>query len=384
MMNLTRRGFLGVSTVVAGLGLTACNNSEKKTDSDNDGKKDTADVNSVETVGASEELVKAAKEEGKLVVYGSCEEEYLNAVCTNFKKLYGIDVQAQRLSTGEVAAKIEEENGHPSADVWFGGTTDPYNVTSSKGLLEQYEPKNASHLISDKFKSTNNDWYGIYKGILGIMYDKNELERLKIDPPQDYKDLTDSKYKGLIWSSNYNTAGTAKLIINTVIQKYGHDQGVQYLVDLDKNIAQYTKSGSGPSKAIGTGECTIGLGMLHDGIYQIVDQEHDNIGLQIPSSGASYEVGATAIFKGAAHANAAKLWVEYALSPACVNLAQENGSYQFLVIDNAKQPEIATQYGLDPNNVMDYDFENAKKNTEQYVKDVMEALGGGDNRFKTE
>ena len=384
MMNLTRRGFLGVSTVVAGLGLTACNNSEKKADSDNDGKKDAADTNSVETVGASEELVKAAKEEGKLVVYGSWEEEYLNAVCNNFKKLYGIDVQAQRLSTGEVAAKIEEENGHPSADVWFGGTTDPYNVTSSKGLLEQYEPKNASHLISDKFKSTNNDWYGIYKGILGIMYDKNELERLKIDPPQDYKDLTDSKYKGLIWSSNYNTAGTAKLIINTVIQKYGHDQGVQYLVDLDKNIAQYTKSGSGPSKAIGTGECTIGLGMLHDGIYQIVDQEHDNIGLQIPSSGASYEVGATAIFKGAAHANAAKLWVEYALSPACVNLAQENGSYQFLVIDNAKQPEIATQYGLDPNNVMDYDFENAKKNTEQYVKDVMEALGGGDNRFKTE
>lgn len=384
MMNLTRRGFLGVSTVVAGLGLTACNNSEKKADSDNDGKKDAADTNSVETVGASEELVKAAKEEGKLVVYGSCEEEYLNTVCNNFKKLYGIDVQAQRLSTGEVAAKIEEENGHPSADVWFGGTTDPYNVTSSKGLLEQYEPKNASHLISDKFKSTNNDWYGIYKGILGIMYDKNELERLKIDPPQDYKDLTDSKYKGLIWSSNYNTAGTAKLIINTVIQKYGHDQGVQYLVDLDKNIAQYTKSGSGPSKAIGTGECTIGLGMLHDGIYQIVDQEHDNIGLQIPSSGASYEVGATAIFKGATHANAAKLWVEYALSPACVNLAQENGSYQFLVIDNAKQPEIATQYGLDPNNVMDYDFENAKKNTEQYVKDVMEALGGGDNRFKTE
>ena len=51
MMNLTRRGFLGVSTVVAGLGLTACNNSEKKADSDNDGKKDAADTNSVETAG---------------------------------------------------------------------------------------------------------------------------------------------------------------------------------------------------------------------------------------------------------------------------------------------------------------------------------------------
>lgn len=379
MSNLTRRNFFGVSAVVAGLGITAC----KKSDSDA-GEKKESDTNSTDAVGAPEELVKAAKEEGKLIVYGSCEEEYLNAVCANFKSLYGIDVQAQRLSTGEVAAKIEEENGHPSADVWFGGTTDPYNVSSSKGLLEQYEPKNASHLISDKFKSTNKDWYGIYKGILGILYDKEELQRLKLDVPQDYKDLIDPKYKGLIWSSNYNTAGTAKLIINTVIQKYGHDQGIQYLVDLDKNIAQYTKSGSGPSKAIGTGECTIGIGMLHDGIYQIVDQEHENVGLQIPSSGASYEVGATAIFKGAAHPNAAKLWIEYALSPACVDLAQKNGSYQFLVIDNAKQPEIATEYGLDPNNVMDYNFEDAKKNTEQYVKDVMQALGGGDSRFKTE
>ncbi len=379
MSNLTRRNFFGVSAVVAGLGITAC----KKSDSDA-GEKKESDTNSTDAVGAPEELVKAAKEEGKLIVYGSCEEEYINAVCANFKSLYGIDVQAQRLSTGEVAAKIEEENGHPSADVWFGGTTDPYNVTSSKGLLEQYEPKNASHLISDKFKSTNKDWYGIYKGILGILYDKEELQRLKLDVPQDYKDLIDPKYKGLIWSSNYNTAGTAKLIINTVIQKYGHDQGIQYLVDLDKNIAQYTKSGSGPSKAIGAGECTIGIGMLHDGIYQIVDQEHENVGLQIPSSGASYEVGATAIFKGAAHPNAAKLWIEYALSPACVDLAQKNGSYQFLVIDNAKQPEIATEYGLDPNNVMDYNFEDAKKNTEQYVKDVMQALGGGDSRFKTE
>lgn len=379
MSNLTRRNFFGVSAVVAGLGITAC----KKSDSDASEKKK-SDTNSTDAVGAPEELVKAAKEEGKLIVYGSCEEEYLNAVCANFKSLYGIDVQAQRLSTGEVAAKIEEENGHPSADVWFGGTTDPYNVSSSKGLLEQYEPKNASHLISDKFKSTNKDWYGIYKGILGILYDKEELGRLKLDVPQDYKDLIDPKYKGLIWSSNYNTAGTAKLIINTVIQKYGHDQGIQYLVDLDKNIAQYTKSGSGPSKAIGTGECTIGIGMLHDGIYQIVDQEHENVGLQIPSSGASYEVGATAIFKGAAHPNAAKLWIEYALSPACVDLAQKNGSYQFLVLDNAKQPEIATEYGLDPNNVMDYNFEDAKKHTEQYVKDVMEALGGGDSRFKTE
>ena len=330
-------------------------------------------------------LIEAAKAEGELIVYGSCEEEYLAAACENFEKLYGIKVQYQRLSTGEVQSKIEEENGNPSGDVWFGGTTDPYNVAASEGLLEAYDAQNASHLLSDKYRDADGYWYGIYKGILGFMVNKDELARMGIEEPADWKDLLDEKYKGLVWLSNYNTAGTAKLVINTMIQKYGHDEGIQYLVDLDKNIEVYTKSGSGPSKNVGTGECVVGIGFLHDGITQIVDNGYGNIGLVIPSTGTSFEVGATAIFKGCAHPNAAKLWIEYALSPECVELAAQNGSYQFLVLDNAKQPEVAAEFGLDPENVMKYDFEDAKANTTTYVEEVMTALGSAaDDRFQTE
>ena len=40
--------------------------------------------------GISEDLIAAAQEEGALVVYGSCEEEYLAAACETFEQLYGI------------------------------------------------------------------------------------------------------------------------------------------------------------------------------------------------------------------------------------------------------------------------------------------------------
>ena len=335
-----------------------------------------------------EDLIAAAKAEGELTVYGSCEEEYLAAACQHFQELYGIKVNYQRLSTGEVQAKIEEENGNPSADVWFGGTTDPYNVLAKEDLLEPYAAQNASHLISDMYKDAEGKWYGIYKGILGFMVNTDELERLGLEAPADWQDLLKPEYKGLIWLSNYNTAGTAKLVINTMIQKYGHDEGIKYLVDLDKNIEVYTKSGSGPSKNVGTGECVIGIGFLHDGITQIVDNQYGNIALVIPSSGTSFEIGATAMFKGAAHPNAAKLWIEYALSPECVELAAQNGSYQFLVIDNATQPAQAAEFGLDPDNVMDYDFEDAKNNIGTYIEEVMDALSKsgadtGEDRFKT-
>ena len=371
-------------TAMMVLSLAACG--QKNTDDPNKG---TDENKYPEYFAGMEDLITAAKAEGELVVYGSCEEEYLSAACANFEKVFGIKTTFQRLSTGEVQAKIEEENGNPSADVWFGGTTDPYNVCASEGLLEAYEAKNASHLTSDMYRDAQGRWYGIYKGILGFMVNTDELTRRGLEAPQDWKDLLKPEYQGLIWLSNYNTAGTAKLVINTMIQKYGHDEGIKYLVDLDKNIEVYTKSGSGPSKNVGTGECVIGIGFLHDGITQINDNGYTNVQLIVPSSGTSFEIGATAIFKGAAHPNAAKLWIEYALSPECVNLGAQNGSYQFLVLDNATQPQAAKDFGLDPENVMDYDFEDATNNIKTYVEEVMTALANsgantGADRFKTE
>ncbi|MCL1965022.1 MAG: ABC transporter substrate-binding protein [Firmicutes bacterium] len=332
--------------------------------------------------GIDPALIEAAKAEGELTVYGSCEEAYLNAACDHFEQLYGIKVNRQRLSTGEVAAKIEEENGNPSADVWFGGTTDPYNETARKGLLEAYEAQNAVHLVDNMYRDANGYWYGIYKGILGFMVNTEELARMQLEAPKTWDDLLNPAYKGLIWLSNANTAGTAKLVINTIVQMKGHDEAMRYFVELDKNVAQYTKSGSGPSKKVGVGECVIAIGFLHDGITQILDG-YDNIALIIPEDGTSFEIGATAIFKGVKHPNAARLWIEYALSPECVNLAKANESYQFLVIDNGEQPEEAIAFGLDPENVIDYDFKDAKENTTKYVEDYFAALGAAaDNRFE--
>lgn len=327
-------------------------------------------------------LIEAAKAEGELVVYGSCEEPYLAAACQNFEKTYGIKVSYQRLSTGEVEAKIKEEKGNPSADAWFGGTTDPYNVAITEGLLEPYDAINAVHLKDAKYKDAENHWFGIYTGYLGFMVNQEELDRLGIEAPADWDDLLKPEYKGLISFSNPGTAGTGKLIVNTMVQMKGEEEAMKYFADIDQNIVQYTKSGSGPSKMVGPGEIVIAVGFLHDGVTQILDG-YDNIKLIGPASGTSYEIGATAIFNGAKHPNAAKLWVEYALSPDCVELGQTVGSYQFLVLDNAKDPEVIEQFNLGATKLIDYDFEAAKANTTRLVEEWNKSIVA-DARVKTE
>ena len=130
------------------LGLTACGGSkpaaapettaaatEAAAESSEESK---ADEKTEAAGGDMDALIEAAKAEGELTVYGSCEEEYLSAACQNFEKLYGIKTKYQRLSTSEVYTKVSEEAGKPSADVWFGGTMDPYNEAVAAGLLEPY------------------------------------------------------------------------------------------------------------------------------------------------------------------------------------------------------------------------------------------------------
>ena len=379
-----------LALVLAGvmvLSLIACSKAEEIKTKDEPIGEDVVE----ETAENSEmdKLIEAAKADGKLTVYGSCEEAYISAACQKFEKTYGIKVDYQRLSTGEVFTKIQEENGNPSADVWFGGTTDPYNELAELGFLEPYDAMNASHLISDKFMDAGHRWYGIYKGILGFVVNSEELERMGLEAPKDWDDLIKPEYKGLICISNPSTAGTAKLIINTMVQMKGHDEAMEYFKALDKNIYQYTKSGSGPTKMVGPGECVIGVAFLHDAITQIL-AGYDSIQMIIPESGTSYEIGATAIFKGAKHPNAAKLWIEYALTPECVNEGRENESYQFLLLDNVEQPQEAIDFGLDPENVIDYDFEDAKANTATYVEDFFKAVTSGSadgadpSRFLTE
>ncbi|MDD7364245.1 MAG: twin-arginine translocation signal domain-containing protein, partial [Olsenella sp.] len=73
MTNLSRRGFLGATaTAAAGLALAGCGGSGS---SDGGSGSDSADLSRV----ASDDMIKSAKDDGELVVYGSCEEEYLAA-----------------------------------------------------------------------------------------------------------------------------------------------------------------------------------------------------------------------------------------------------------------------------------------------------------------
>ena len=372
---MKRSKFLSVFlTAVAVAGLASCQKTETSASSD-------------------------GKLEDTLNIIGGCEEPYLKAVSEAFGKKYNVKVNYQRKSAGEITSTVEGEDGSPSSDVLFGGTTDPYNALKADKLLAQYTSVNDGNITDSKFKDPDHYWYGIYKGILGFMWNKAKLQELGLTAPTSWADLISDKYRsadgktGYITWSHPSTAGTAKLTVNTIVQlkadgkkvKYDKDgtqtdayddtAAMQYFKDLDKNIAEYTKSGSGASKKVGSGECVVGIGFLHDVIFQMKDMKYgDKIGIGVPSEGTAFEVGATAILKNCKHPNLAKKFIDFALTPECVELGAANGSYQFLVLDSktgVKQPKEAIDAGLNEVKTINYDFDDAKVNTPHYIEDWM-------------
>ena len=78
-----KKFFALLLALVMALSLVACG--EKKDEPKTDGDAATYP----EYFAGMDELITAAKAEGELVVYGSCEEEYLAAACQHFEELFG-------------------------------------------------------------------------------------------------------------------------------------------------------------------------------------------------------------------------------------------------------------------------------------------------------
>ena len=112
MLGLTACGGGGTETTAAAT--EAATQAPAETPAAAEGDKGEGAEAPAEGAGDMEALIEAAKAEGELTVYGSCEEEYLSLACKNFEDLYGIKTKFQRLSTSEVYTKISEEAGKPS------------------------------------------------------------------------------------------------------------------------------------------------------------------------------------------------------------------------------------------------------------------------------
>ena len=306
----------------------------------------------------------AAAQDAQVNVICSVQAEWCDMLKTVFAKSTGVKVNMVQKGSGEALAQLIAERANPKTDLWFGGTGDPHLQAAEQGLTVEYKSATLPQLhtwaqqqaAQSKFRTV-----GIYSGPLGFGYNTELTAKKKLAVPKSWADLLKPDYKGEIQVANPASSGTAYTMIATLVQLMGEDKAFDYMKALHKNIGQYTRSGTGPIKAVARGETTVSISFVHDGPGEKL--QGFPVETITPAEGTGAEIGSMSLIKGARNLDAAKKFYEWALTPQ----AQQFGAAakQFQVPSNKATP-------LDPRipdfkkiKFVDYDYAKYGASTER-------------------
>ena len=264
-----------------------------------------------------------AMAQGQVNIICSVQAEWCNMIGTVYARTTGMKVNVALKGSGEALAQIIAEKENPKTDIWFGGTGDPHLQAAEQGLTLEYKSPSLAQLqpwAQQQAQQSGFKTVGIYSGPLGFGFNTELLAKKKLSPPKTWADLLKPEYKGDIQVANPASSGTAYTMIATLVQLMGEDKAFDYLKGLHRNVSQYTRSGTGPIKAVARGETAVSISFVHDGPGE--KMQGFPVETITPSDGTGAEIGSMSLIKGARNPEAAKKFYDWALTPA----AQEMGA----------------------------------------------------------
>jgi iron(III) transport system substrate-binding protein len=286
---------------------------------------------------AASTLSVGVQAEGQVNVICSVQAEWCNMISTVYARTTGTKINMSLKGSGEALAQLVAEKENPKTDVWFGGTGDPHLQAAEQGLSMEYKSPSLAQLHPWAQQQAQQSGYktvGIYSGPLGFGYNTELLAKKKMPIPKTWGDLLNPVYKGDVQVANPASSGTAYTMIATLVQLMGEDKAFDYLKALHKNVSQYTRSGTGPIKAVARGETAISISFVHDGPGE--KMQGFPVETITPADGTGAEIGSMSLIKGSRNADAAKKFYEWALTPAAQEMAVAAKQFQVPSNKNCK------------------------------------------------
>lgn len=278
-----------------------------------------------------------------LVVYCSHDADACELAAQSFERETGITVAITRKPTGEFYAQIRAERENARADVWYGGTIDPFLQAAAEGLLVPYRSPRLPELQPWARKATERSEFrvaAIYRIVIGFGSNPALLAKKGSATPKCWADLTLPAYRGDIELSNPVTSGTGYTILATLVVLYGEDAAFLYLKRLAPNVVRYTSSGTAQGPSVARGEVAVGVSFVHEFVTQQL--AGFAVDIVIPCEGTGEALGGMAILAGAPHPDEARVFYDWALTRNAQELA--NRSRNLIIPANAAatiRPEAA-------------------------------------------
>lgn len=262
-----------------------------------------------------DQIIQAAKGEGKLVIYAPLDASAVQPLIAEFQGLYpGIQVEFNDLNTSVLHNRFisEAAAGSGTADfLWSSGMDLQFQLVKDGHALSYASPE-IPHI--PQWAVWENQAYGTTFEPIVFIYNKAELSEDQV--PKSHaevaKKLTEhaDTYQDRVANYDIEKSGIGYL---TVAQDEKAFPGFWEIPAAFGKVGAKYLSGSGQMiDSIGSGENVFAYNQL--GAYARRVADNPDVGVVMPSDYTLVMSRVAFIAKNAPHPNAAKLWLDYILS----------------------------------------------------------------------
>ena len=258
-------------------------------------------------------LAGTALADGKLVLYASTPEEFLNVVVEEYTKATGVEVEIVSAGTGELYKRVEAEGDNPLGDVFLGGMVSSGYVPK----IELWEPY-VSPLdteLPEAFRNTTGKVTSFSMVPTAIMLNTEGLAGVGAEVTGFEERLNPALKGKIVMPDPTSTSSGWEALVNILYAMGGGDteEGWAFVDKLLANISgKVLTSSSAVHKGCAGGEYAAAL------IAESMADTYINQGLPVSrvfmKEGVVVNVDGVAIIKGAKNLENAQKFVDFLIS----------------------------------------------------------------------
>ena len=241
-----------------------------------------------------------------LTVYTAGPGSLAKSLASGFEQQTGVKVTVFQATTGKVMARLEAEQANPQADVLISASWDTAEDLHQRGWLLPFASANADQVPAN-LKSADYIAQGV--SALGIVWNSKS----GTPEPKEWRDLTQPAFKDKVTNPDPALSG-ASLDLLIGLQNSMGDQAWQLFDDLKKNGMVVSGPNAQAVTPVMQGAKAAVFGAVDYVSYGNI-QQGESLKVIFPASGTVIAPRPMMILKTSQHADDAKAFIDYVLSP---------------------------------------------------------------------
>ena len=241
-----------------------------------------------------------------LTVYTAGPGSLAKSLASGFEQQTGVKVTVFQATTGKVMARLEAEQANPQADVLISASWDTAEDLHQRGWLLPFASANADQVPAN-LKSADYIAQGV--SALGIVWNSKS----GTPEPKEWRGLTQPGFKDKVTTPDPALSG-ASLDLLIGLQNSMGDQAWQLFDDLKKNGMVVSGPNAQAVTPVMQGAKAAVFGAVDYVSYGNI-QQGESLKVIFPASGTVIAPRPMMILKTSQHADDAKAFIDYVLSP---------------------------------------------------------------------